>query len=179
MFPTHSTQRARETQKEKCASCRHETQHKSPTTKRSKAEQKTQFRFRQNAVNRHVSGLASLRKHHSDRLEGHLTLFHVPSEWLQLTCIDFLCAIYSTHEMFCQEACVFFIKPFDFRQSLLTKQIFGCRMGKILLVSVPVSLRASGKNSEPGGNPGRYRRCMCRVVMLRMKVSHWETGKAA
>ena len=114
----------------KSVSCRHETQHKSPTTKRSKAEQKTQFRFRQNAVNRHVSGLASLRKHHSDRLEGHLTLFHVPSEWLQLTCIDFLCAIYSTHEMFCQEACVFFIKPFDFRQSLLTKQIFGCRMGE-------------------------------------------------
>ena len=72
------------------------------TAKRSKAEQKTQFRFRQNAVNRHVSGLASLRKHHSDRLEGHLTLFHVPSEWLRLTSIKFYRVIYSTPTNLCQ-----------------------------------------------------------------------------
>lgn len=115
MFPTRSTQQARETQKEKrFVPTRNAMQKTSPLNaarpkhkrprckKRSKAEQKTQFRFRQNAVNRHVSGLASLRKHHSDRLEGHLTLFHVPSEWLRLTYIDFYRVIYSTLSIPCQ-----------------------------------------------------------------------------
>ena len=73
------------------------------TAGRSKAEQKTQFRFRQNAVNRHVSGLTSQRRHHSDRLEGHLTLFHVPSKWLRLTSMKFYRVIYSTPPGLCQE----------------------------------------------------------------------------
>ena len=49
----------------------------------------------------------------------------------------------------------------------------------IHFVSVPVRALASGKNRQPGDIPGRYRRCMHQVVMLRVKASHWETGKAA
>lgn len=89
LFPTRSTQRVSETQKKNALRADTKRNAKDLAAKRSKAEQKTQFRFRQNAVNRHVSGLTSRWRHHSDRLEGHLTLFHAPSKWLRLTYIDF------------------------------------------------------------------------------------------
>ena len=44
--------------------------------------------------------------------------------------------------------------------------------------SVPAGVRPAGENREPGENPGRYRRCICRGPYSLTKVSHWETGKA-
>lgn len=44
----------------------------------ARPNQKSRFRFRQNAASRHVSDLSSPERHHSDRLAGLLTLFRVP-----------------------------------------------------------------------------------------------------
>lgn len=44
----------------------------------ARPNQKSRFRFRQNAASRHVSDLSSPGRHHSDRLAGRLTLFRVP-----------------------------------------------------------------------------------------------------